>query len=158
MGSMSPEISNEVLNSWKEIARYLNRGVRTAQRWEVELSLPVRRPRNKGRSPVIAMRSEIDLWLKTSMQGKQDGNGLDRFDALRAESRDLRLASQQLCGDLKRSSAELARTVAALVESMERIAIRHQSENGMLASDLINYPPPRAGQASSDGLCKFSVR
>lgn len=86
MSNMSPDVSNEVLNSWKEIARYLNRGVRTAQRWEVELSLPVRRPRNKGRSPVIALRSEIDLWLKTSMQGKQDGNGLDRFDALRAES------------------------------------------------------------------------
>lgn len=158
MSNMSPDVSNEVLNSWKEIARYLNRGVRTAQRWEAELSLPVRRPRSKGRSPVIALRSEIDLWLKTSMQGKQDGNGLDRFDALRAESRNLRLTSQQLRDSMRRSSAELARTVAALVESVERIAVRHQSENGMLASDLINYPPPRAGQGSNDGLSKLSLR
>src|SRR5947209_10613870 len=54
----------DLLNSWKEIAAYLNRGVRTVQRWEVELGLPVRRPRAKNRSAVIAMRSEIDEWLK----------------------------------------------------------------------------------------------
>jgi len=28
--------SMELLNSWKEIAAYLNRGVRTVQRWETE--------------------------------------------------------------------------------------------------------------------------
>ena len=54
----------DLLNSWKEIAAYLNRGVRTVQRWEVELSLPVRRPRARNRSAVIAMRSELDQWLK----------------------------------------------------------------------------------------------
>ena len=33
------------LNTWKEIATYMGRGVRTVQRWERELGLPVRRPR-----------------------------------------------------------------------------------------------------------------
>ena len=54
-----------VLHSWKEIASYLNRGVRTVQRWEAELGMPVRRPRGKGRSAVIAMRSELDQWIKS---------------------------------------------------------------------------------------------
>lgn len=53
----------DVLNSWKEIAAYLQRGVRTVQRWERDLNLPVRRPRNSGRSPVIALCSDIDAWL-----------------------------------------------------------------------------------------------
>ena len=57
--------SIEILNSWKEIASYLNRGVRTVQRWEAELGMPVRRPRGKGRSAVIAMRSELDQWIKS---------------------------------------------------------------------------------------------
>ena len=52
-----------VLNSWKEIAAYLGRGVRTAQRWERELALPVRRPRGKDRSAVFAVPGEIDGWL-----------------------------------------------------------------------------------------------
>ncbi len=54
-----------VLNSWKEIARYLGRGVRTVQRWETEAGLPVHRPRGYARSAVLAMSDEIDLWLRS---------------------------------------------------------------------------------------------
>ena len=56
--------NDEVLNSWKEVASYLGRGVRTVQRWEQELGLPVRRPRGKSRSAVIAFKSELDKWLR----------------------------------------------------------------------------------------------
>lgn len=55
----------DVLNSWKEIATYVGRGIRTVQRWEQELQLPVRRPRGKQRSAVIALKQDIDLWLRT---------------------------------------------------------------------------------------------
>jgi hypothetical protein len=65
----------DVLNSWKEIAGYLGRGVRTVQRWEVELALPVRRPGAAKRSAVIAMRREIDSWLSTSPGPVSDRNG-----------------------------------------------------------------------------------
>ena len=58
--------NDDVLNSWKEVANYLGRGVRTVQRWEQELSLPVRRPRGKSRSAVIAFKTELDLWLHES--------------------------------------------------------------------------------------------
>lgn len=57
--------NGEVLNSWKEIATYLGRGVRTVQRWERDLDLPVRRPRGKQRSAVIAIKEDLDLWLRT---------------------------------------------------------------------------------------------
>ena len=53
-----------ILNSWKEIAQYLGRGVRTVQRWEAELGLPVRRPRGKRRSAVIAVAGELDRWME----------------------------------------------------------------------------------------------
>jgi len=54
---------SDTLNSWKEIAQYLDRGVRTVQRWEHELNLPVRRPWGKRRSVVLALRHEIDAWI-----------------------------------------------------------------------------------------------
>ena len=57
-------MNSEVLNSWKEIAAYMGRGVRTVQRWERELELPVRRPRGKDRSAVIAMKADLDQWLQ----------------------------------------------------------------------------------------------
>jgi hypothetical protein len=56
----------DVLNSWKEVAAYLGRGIRTVQRWERELGLPVRRPRGKSRSAVIAFKTELDRWLRQS--------------------------------------------------------------------------------------------
>ncbi len=52
-----------ILNSWKEIATFLHRGVRTVQRWERELELPVHRIGNGNRSPVFAFTAEIQLWL-----------------------------------------------------------------------------------------------
>lgn len=49
-------------DSWKEIADYLGRDVRTAIRWESQ-GLPVHRiPGGKGRS-VFALSNEIDAWM-----------------------------------------------------------------------------------------------
>ena len=53
-----------VLNSWKEIADYMGRGVRTVQRYERDLNLPVHRPAGKSRSAVVAFADEIDNWMR----------------------------------------------------------------------------------------------
>jgi TolB-like protein/thioredoxin-like negative regulator of GroEL len=50
------------LNSWKEIARYLNRSVRTVRRWEEQEGLPVHRHMHRSLASVSAVRSEIDAW------------------------------------------------------------------------------------------------
>jgi hypothetical protein len=50
------------LESWKEIAAYLKRGVRTVQRWEQTEGLPVYRHVHDKRSTVYAWRQEIDAW------------------------------------------------------------------------------------------------
>jgi hypothetical protein len=57
-----------ILNSWKEIAVYMGRAVRTVQRWERECEFPVHRPRGKKRSPVFALSREIDTWLENCPQ------------------------------------------------------------------------------------------
>jgi TolB-like protein len=50
------------LESWKEIAEYLHRDVRTVQRWEESKGLPVRRLPGGERSRIFALRSELDAW------------------------------------------------------------------------------------------------
>jgi len=62
----SPSSNGHVLNSWKEIAQYMGLGIRTVQRYEVDLGLPVRRPGGKQRGSVMALSSEIDHWLLSS--------------------------------------------------------------------------------------------
>jgi hypothetical protein len=51
------------LDSWKEIAVYLHREVRTAERWEKREGLPVHRHIHPNASSVYAFKHEIDAWL-----------------------------------------------------------------------------------------------
>ena len=53
----------EVINGWKEIANYLGKSVRTVQRYERVLGLPVRRPARKSIASVIATKVELDAWI-----------------------------------------------------------------------------------------------
>jgi len=52
------------LDSWKEIAAYLDRGIRTVQRWERELGLPVHRLEGKKRGAILAYPAELDAWVE----------------------------------------------------------------------------------------------
>ena len=51
------------LDSWKEIATYLRRGVRTVRRWERQEGLPVRRHIHGKQATVYAFAPDIDKWL-----------------------------------------------------------------------------------------------
>lgn len=57
------------LDSWKEIAAYVKRGVRTVQRWERDSGLPIHRLNRDKRSVVFAFRSEIDGWWSSQGSG-----------------------------------------------------------------------------------------
>ena len=50
------------LDSWKEIAAYLNRDVTTVRRWEKREGLPVHRHRHAALGLVYAFTKEIDSW------------------------------------------------------------------------------------------------
>lgn len=61
------EVSSEAarsdrLESWKEIANYLKRGVRTVQRWEKLEDLPVHRHLHEKLGTVYAYKSELETW------------------------------------------------------------------------------------------------
>ena len=53
------------LDSWKEIAAYLGRGIRTVQRWEREEGLPVHRLAHAERGSVFADPAELTDWWKS---------------------------------------------------------------------------------------------
>jgi hypothetical protein len=59
------------LRSWKEIADHLGVNVRTAQKWEVERGLPVRRMGGTGR--VFVLTSELEFWKQTGVMASLSG-------------------------------------------------------------------------------------
>jgi TolB-like protein/Tfp pilus assembly protein PilF len=53
------------LDSWKEIAAYLNRDVTTVQRWEKREGMPVHRHVHDKRGSVYALPEELDEWIQS---------------------------------------------------------------------------------------------
>jgi len=56
-------VSDQRLDSWKEIAAYLKRDVATVRRWEKREGLPVHRHQHDKIGSVYAFTSELDTWL-----------------------------------------------------------------------------------------------
>src|ERR1700745_2362405 len=63
------------LESWGEIASYLRREIRTVQRWEDKLGLPIHRLPVGKISSVYAYPSELDRWYHEREPGSdKDGD------------------------------------------------------------------------------------
>jgi hypothetical protein len=62
----------QILSGWKEISKHIERGVRTAQRWESLLGMPVHRPALKNRSAVVAFSDELEGWLSRTSPETRD--------------------------------------------------------------------------------------
>jgi hypothetical protein len=59
---MADDKGHGELNSWKEIADFLGVSVRTAQRYERELGLPVRRTGGRKGQAVVGRHDELTVW------------------------------------------------------------------------------------------------
>jgi hypothetical protein len=137
----------QILNSWKEIAAYLGRGVRTAQRWEHDFRLPVHRPKGRDRSAVLAFVGELDAWLCQTPVRSEDspgespqnsGNGKSRkysdlgngtvSPALSYSADRVRLST----GELRRSISEARQLRAIVAESVKN----HEAVTSTLHASL----------------------
>jgi Tol biopolymer transport system component len=63
------------LDSWKEIAVYLNRDVTTVQRWEKREGMPVHRHLHDRMGSVYASRAELDAWARSRNLPAAQENG-----------------------------------------------------------------------------------
>jgi hypothetical protein len=97
-----------VLSDWRLIARYLGKSVRTVQRWERELGLPVRRTHGSPKSAVIAVPAEIDAWLQALKlhAGGAGSSKSERMMLLLQSVRDLRAENQILRRQLEAERAK----------------------------------------------------
>ena len=88
------------LTCWKEIAEYLHKGVRTVQRWERELGLPIHRPPNRSSGIVRALPAELDAWMKVQQAADDEHRETewlrDKVEKLRTENEVLRRALSSL--------------------------------------------------------------
>ena len=65
----------DLLDSWKGIAAYLNRDVTTVQRWEKREGMPVHRHLHNRMGSVYAFRGELDAWARSRKLRPEQENG-----------------------------------------------------------------------------------
>src|SRR5260370_34187063 len=65
---MTPRKHADRFDSWKEIAAFMRRDVRTVQRWEKKERLPVYRHQHDKLGSIYAFRAELDEWFGSRQQ------------------------------------------------------------------------------------------
>jgi hypothetical protein len=65
MDDSAPTPGSSPLNGWKDIATYVGRSVRSVQRYERELGLPIHRLKTANGQTVYAFAHEIDAWRRS---------------------------------------------------------------------------------------------
>lgn len=123
--SLAPH-QDQLLTSWKEIASYLGKGVRTVQRWEQLFGLPVRRPNDKSKGIVRATCQELDSWLVN--QWSQRDKGLpsvaptsELWESVRVgieRSAELRRANSLLLADVRVHLENVIQECRAMARNM----------------------------------------
>jgi predicted metal-dependent hydrolase len=116
--SVAPQPSTRILNSWKEIASYLGRGVRTLQRYEEKLGLPIHRPAARERSAVLAFADELEQWLRNApirngtRSNPSNGNSSSVMELQEIQiEKDVRSQLESAKQEMERAYAEYRRTL-----------------------------------------------
>ncbi|MEK6399040.1 MAG: hypothetical protein V4734_13200 [Terriglobus sp.] len=122
---------SKMLSSWKEIAHFFGKGVRTVQRWEKTLDLPIHRPPGAPSNVVLARTSDLEEWMhrgsvRTEMQDETAHETVASLPALEREV--ARLAS------LHGVTAEAADVTAGVDERVSALAETVAQVNGKLGS------------------------
>jgi hypothetical protein len=120
MGPHPASVASRTLTCWKDIAGYLGKAVRTAQRWERELGLPVRRPEGTDHKyAIIAHTRDLDAWMRTRWLTRADRNSGASTDgsSLISAAKTLRIVHQMLMEDNSTALAKLIETCNQLDES-----------------------------------------
>jgi hypothetical protein len=114
---------SQILGSWKEIAAYLGKGVRTVQRWESLHGLPVRRPKGAQRGVVYASRGELDRWLQNQWKQRNYEVTAGEDGAVKISTTDLILSSMVLRHANRELLASVAHTMQSLQQQCAQLAV-----------------------------------
>jgi tetratricopeptide (TPR) repeat protein len=105
LGPPEKSVLSDRLDSWKEIAAYLKRDVRTVQRWEKNERLPVHRHLHEKQGTVYAFKPEIDEWARGRSLLDEDTEG-----AAESANNDFRQSASVEPAELDGDAGRTART------------------------------------------------
>jgi hypothetical protein len=114
-------VQSRILSGWKDIANYFGKGVRTVQRYERELALPVCRPAGKTRGSVIATPSELDLWFASRLPDDAHSVGVTPPLAVCSSLRDQIAEMDELAERMKKLRLDMRSSREMLCATIQRL-------------------------------------
>ena len=142
--------TNDHLESWKEIAAYLDKGVSTVQRWERDASLPVCRHSQGNVLNVYASRSALDAWRNHPGMPPDAGHAGHTL-----ESAPLAPAAPRRWGRLVAGAGVVvvAVVVGASVWPERAPSLEFEARDWVLIADFEN----QTGGAIADGTVEYAL-
>ena len=138
--------ASDRLDSWKEIAAYLKREIRTVQRWEQREGLPVHRHVHTTQGTVFAYKAEVDVWWN---------DGHQRLDtALDTASETAALRPRLLRWPVAiAAGVVLTATMATGLWFLARPSLDFEARDWVLIADFEN----QTGGAIADGTVEYAL-
>ncbi len=131
-----------ILSSWKEIANFFGKGVRTVQRWERTLGLPIYRPEGASHNIVFARTTDLQHWLD---RGKVKGPEHDLILDHKRNSERMR----HLLTALHLNAQRLQENAASSRETYTRILERRARVRTNATARAPLPPPPQPTRVAS---------
>jgi hypothetical protein len=138
--------------SWKEIAQYLGKGVRTVQRWERDGGLPVRHNVAHARHSVLSTPEELDEWVRSRTRGPAGPVAM----ALRREIAELRTENMELRARLDSTEAAVAARLPVSPAPDESGQVRPESAAIRFAAQQFRAHSVRVRLSLATTMCELS--
>jgi hypothetical protein len=133
-----------VLRSWQEIAAYLHRGIRTVQRWEVTLGMPVHRDGSNPRGPVVAFNHELDAWMADVARARRASDGSSKTPVVLNTWKEIAAHLHRGVRTVQRWEATLGMPVRRLGATPRAPVVAFQHELDGWRTEQRDSPPPPA--------------
>jgi phage terminase Nu1 subunit (DNA packaging protein) len=142
-----------VFSSWKEIATFFGKSVRTVQRWERTLGLPIIRPENTTGNIVLARVADLESWMEQPANREIEMRttaAAQDWAQSRLECRRRVARMESLLADLTRHTERLKRNTSAMGESCLRM--KALSTRGGASRRTLEAAPPLITTPAGDQL------
>jgi hypothetical protein len=139
----------ERLESWKEIAAYLGRGVTTVQRWEQQEGLPIHRLPHAKKGSVFAIKCELDDWRRARSQS----GPLHRDAVVDSPPRGARAVAAEPRRPLRldwRAGVVLVALLGAAITGLAMSRMLGRKPSDAVAGNELVVPRPLASDAAAE--------
>jgi phage terminase Nu1 subunit (DNA packaging protein) len=146
---MAANSGEKVFTSWKEIASFFGKGVRTVQRWEQKFGLPISRP-TAAKNVVLTTESELREWIRRSSSQLTADDGSSGSTSSESSIANLTERLKRL----ENETARLSQMITSFSDRFDELTAKQSSDENVLPKKVSLPVTKRSTPKPSDSVAK----